>query len=318
MLDLNDMYYFSVIAEQRSFSSAADALGIPKGTLSKRLRALEQALGVRLAQRTTRTFSLTEAGMDHLEHCLRAVQAARGAEQAVKARLSVPVGRVRISCAEDFVRATLAGFVPEFLGQHPKITLELLTSDRNLNPVDGSIDVTLRYHTGPLEDSSFVARQVARIPLVPVVSPGFFSAGIPATPGELDGVAGLPMGRREAASGWQLRASDGRSASVTFNPRLTCSDSQMVRLCALAGLGVASLPLPVCRDDLDAGRLIRLLPEWHMPPGSLSIVLPSRQGMTPAVRATVGFLADAFPRSLNDDRYPDDVMSNKMSDRFAA
>ena len=318
MLDLNDMYYFSVIAEQRSFSGAADVLGVPKGTLSKRFRALEEALGVRLAHRTTRAFSLTEAGMEHLEHCLCVVQAVRGAEQAVNARLSAPVGRVRISCAEDFIRTTLARLVPEFLCQHPKINLELLSSDREPGAAHEGIDVALRYHTGPLEDSSFVARQIARIPLVLAASRSFFSTAVPATPGDLDGVAGLPTGRGDAAGRWQLRASDGRSATVTLKPRLTCNDTQMIRLCALASLGVAALPAPVCRDDLDTGRLIRLLPEWHIAPGSLSILLPSRQGMTPAVRATVAFLADALPQNLNGDGYPDNHYSNVMYERLAA
>lgn len=128
----------------------------------------------------------------------------------------------------------------------------------------------------------------------------------------------LPTGRRDAASRWQLRASDGHAATVTFKPRLTCNDTQMIRLCALAGLGVAALPSPVCRDDLDAGRLIRLLPEWHIAPGSLSIVMPSKQGMTPAVCATVGFLADALPQYLNGNGCPGDHRSNVMYERLAA
>jgi len=226
---------------------------------------------------------------------VRMVRAACSAEEAAQARLSTPVGRVRLGCASGFTRLALEDLLPEFLHQYPKIDLELLTSGRDADLVQEGLDLALRAHSSPLQSSSLIARQIASVQLVLVASPNLFTTSAPATPEELDGVAGLPNGRPDASSTWHLQSTERRSASVAFHPRLSCNDSRTVRVCALAGLGVAALPAPACRDDLAAGRLIRVLPDWHIAPDSLTILLPSRQGTTQAVRAMVDFLAQALP-----------------------
>lgn len=300
MLDLNDLYYFSVVVEKRGFSSAADAIGIPKGTLSKRLSALEQALGLRLANRTTRKFSLTEAGAAFHEHCLRVMNEVRNAEQAAQARLSEPVGRVRLTCATGIVRIALDSLLPSFLAQHPKIDIDVLTSNRYVDLVEEGYDIALRSHTDPLQSSSLIARPVAQTRVVLVASPGFFAHGPPSEPHELEGVPGMQLARRDSASTWLLHASDGRTATVSYHPRMRCNDAPLAKFAAMAGVGVVALPLPMCKSELANTRLVRVLPDWHIPRGTLSLVYPSHRGMTQAMRATVDFLAEALPRHLND------------------
>ncbi|CAB3809787.1 HTH-type transcriptional regulator DmlR [Paraburkholderia ultramafica] len=300
MLDLNDLYYFSVVVEKRGFSAAAESIGVPKGTLSKRLRALEQELGLRLANRTTRKFSLTEAGADFHEHCLRVMNEVRNAEQAAQARLSEPVGRVRITCATGIVRMALDDLLPQFMAAHPKIDIDLLTSNRYVDLVEEGYDLALRSHTEPLQTSSLIARPVAQTRVTLVASPTLFPQGLPQRPEDLDCVAGIQLARRDAGSTWLLHAADGRTATVPYRPRMRCNDAPLARRAAAAGIGVAALPSPLCRADIAQGTLVRILPDWHIPRGTLSLVFPSHRGMSPAMRATVDFLVEALPEYLND------------------
>ena len=300
MIDLNDLYYFSVVVEKRGFSAAAEAIGVPKGTLSKRLRALEQALGLRLANRTTRKFSLTEAGTDFHAHCLRVMNEVRNAEQAAQARLSEPVGRVRVTCATGIVRMALDELLPPFLATHPKIDLDLLTSSRYVDIVEEGYDIALRSHTEPLQSSTLIARPVAQTRVVLVAGPMFFAHGPPTEPYELEGVAGMQLTRRDSGSTWLLHASDGRTATVSYHPRIRCNDAPIAKLAARAGLGVVALPAPMCKAELTDGRLVRVLPDWHIPRGTLSLVFPSQRGMTQAMRALLDYLAEALPAFLND------------------
>ena len=300
MLDLNDLYYFSAVVEKRSFSAAAEVTGVPKGTLSKRMSALEQRLGLRLANRTTRTFSLTEAGEDLHQYCLRVMNEVRGAEEAAKARLSEPVGRVRITCSAEIVRMALDELIPRFLAQYPKIDIVLLTASRYVDLVDEGFDLALRSHVMLLQSSSLIARPIARTHFTLVASPAFFANGAPSTPQELDGVAALQLKGHDCDDLWHVRASDGRSAAVSFRPKLRSNDAQLLCRLAIAGLGVAALPLPLCRDAIAQGQLIRVLPAWHIPQETLSLVYPSQRGMTQALRATVDFFADTLPGYLNE------------------
>ncbi|NUX57790.1 LysR substrate-binding domain-containing protein [Paraburkholderia youngii] len=300
MIDLDDLYYFSVVVEKRGFSAAADAIGIPKGTLSKRLQALERALGLRLANRTTRKFSLTEAGVDFHAHCLRVMNEVRNAEQAAQARLTEPVGRVRITCAAGIVRMALDQVLPPFLVMHPKIDIDLLTSSRYVDIVEEGYDIALRSHTEPLQSSSLIARPVAQTRVVLVASATLFANGPPTEPHELNGVSGMQLARRDTGSTWLLHGSNGRTATVSYHPRIRCNDAPLAKFAAQAGLGVVALPAPMCKAELADGRLVRVLPDWHIPRGTLSIVFSSQRGMTQAMRVTVDYLAEALPALMND------------------
>jgi len=224
----------------------------------------------------------------------------RHAEQAAQARLTAPVGRVRLTCATGIVRMALDDLLPDFLAQHPLIDIDLLTSSRYVDLIEEGYDLALRSHTEPLQSSSLIARPVAQTRVILVASPKLFPQKPPGTPEEIEGVAGLQLARRDAASTWLLHAADGRTATVSYHPRARCNDAPFARRFALAALGVVALPSPICRTDLAEGTLTRVLPDWHIPSGTLSLVFPSQRGMTQAMRATVDFLVDALPNYLND------------------
>ncbi|MHA6205948.1 LysR substrate-binding domain-containing protein [Dyella soli] len=299
MLDLNDLYYFTVLVEKRSFSAAAEATGVPKATLSRRIRLLEQELGLRLANRTTRKFSLTEAGQEFYSHCERVMQEVRAAKQTAQWRVQEPAGRIRMTCAAGVVRMVMADIMPIFLASHPKIDVELVTTSRYVDIIEEGFDIAIRSHTAPLQSSSLIARAVADTRMILVASPRLFPQGLPEDPKDLEGMSGLQLQRRDTVDAWQLSREDGLSACVSFHRRVRCDDAALIHAAVLAGVGVAALPTPLCCADLEAGRLVHVLPRWHVPQGTVSLVLPSKRGTSPAVRAMVDFLAEALPKYLN-------------------
>ncbi|MEX3816080.1 LysR substrate-binding domain-containing protein [Paraburkholderia sp. BR13439] len=300
VMDLNNLYYFAVVVEKLSFTAAAEQIGIPKGTLSKRIRSLEQTLGVRLANRTTRHFSLTEAGAEFHRHCVNVLVQVRAAETAIRERLDAPVGRVRIACTTGLVHMALAELAPKLQALHPGIDLELLASNRYVDLVREGFDFALRNHHGPLRDSSLVARRVADVRTVLVARPGFFPDGLPTDPAQLDGAAGVELTPCGQARTWELYGPGGQRFDVAYRPRVRCNDALMARSSALAGTGVAALPIPLCHADLRDGRLVRVLPDWRLLSATLSVALPSRLGATPAVRTAVDFLMSELPEYLRD------------------
>ena len=295
--DLNDLYYFAALVDKRGFTAAAEATGIPKATLSRRLRALEQTLGVRLAHRTTRRFALTEAGEEFHTHCLRVLEEARAAREGVQARLAKPVGKVRMTCALGIVRMALADLLPAFLKDNPGVDVDLVAISRYVDLIEEGFDLALRSHTQPLVSSSLIARHVAESRMILVANPELFADGLPQSPAQLEGIWGLQLERREAAGVWRLR-NGADEADVSFRPRIRCDDASLLLASATAGLGVASLPSPLCRNDLRSGRLVRILPDWSIPQGTLSLVFPSQGGMTRAVRALADCLAANLPLLL--------------------
>jgi DNA-binding transcriptional LysR family regulator len=299
-MDLNNLYYFAVVVEKQSFSAAAEAVGMPKGTLSKRIRSLEETLGLRLANRTTRRFSLTEAGVEFYSHCLRVLDEVRAAERAIGQPLEMPVGRVRISCTAGLVHMALADLVPKLQSRHPGIELEVMASGRYVDLVSEGFDFALRNHTAPLRDTTLVVRRIAQTSMVLVASPSFFPNGLPSAPAELEGVAAIALTQTETARKWELHGPDDARIAVEYRLRMSCNDALMVRSSVLAGTGVAALPSPLCRTHLAQGHLLRVLPEWNFGSATLSIAQPSRRGVTPAVRTAIDFLASELPDYLCD------------------
>src|SRR5262249_36442300 len=153
------------------------------------------------------------------------------------------------------VRMALDALIPELLVRHPRLDIDVTTTSRYVDLVEEGYDLALRSHTAPLQDSSLVARQLAQTRVLLVASPRVFPQGFPTDPAALEGVPGLQLARAGATNAWHLHADDGRTATVPFRPRLRCNDAPLARHAALAGLGVAALPSPLCRRDLAEGML---------------------------------------------------------------
>jgi DNA-binding transcriptional LysR family regulator len=297
-LPLAGLAAFALVAEHAGFSAAERESGIPKSRLSRQLSALEAQLGVRLLQRSTRRFAVTELGMELLQHC-QAMRAEAEAALLVAARAKAePAGTLRVACPVALAQNQLAPLLPEFLARYPKITLQLAVANRRVDVLAEGFDCALRVRSQPSGEDGLVMRSFGQLSEVLVAAPSAFSQRAPLRhPAELVDVPVLCFGELRERPRWRLRKDNGEEVVAEPTPRLLCHDFPVLRAAALAGLGVALLPQSVVELDLRSGRLVQVLPDWCLPQGLLHVVYPSRRGLLPAVRVFLDFLARALDGS---------------------
>lgn len=294
MLDLNGLASFVRVVDRGSFTAAAKALGVSKSTLSQRISRLEEELGTRLIQRTSRRFAVTEAGRALYRHATAMLIEAEAAETAVRGRVAEPQGVVRFTGP---VHAEgLAALLARFLARHPKVRLVQHATGRFTDLIDEGFDVALRGHDAPLPDSDLIQRPLARTPWHCFAASDYLAAaGAPAQPAELARHACLVVPGRGGETAWLLQHADAGEVLVHLEPRLASDDLRAIKAAALAGLGIAALPAYLCRDEVAAGALARVLPGWTKGDAKLTLLTSSRRGQLPAVRALVDFLVAEYP-----------------------
>ncbi|MBP8237986.1 MAG: LysR family transcriptional regulator [Pseudomonas sp.] len=294
MHDLNDLFYFAKVVEAGGFAAAGRILGIPKSRLSRRIAELENRLGARLLQRTTRKLALTEVGERYLRHCQAMLLEAEQAEETVASLTSEPRGRLRVSAPGGI--ALLTELVVSFLAAYPKVQLELIQTSRRIDLLNEGVDVALRVRSAEDEDPSLITRRLRPAQAFLVAAPALLENAEICTPEDL---AQLPaLGALEADRQIHLRFQhgSGRIQEVMLEARLAIVDFSVRKHAALAGLGFTMLPAALCLDELADGSLIRLLPDWELPAGNLQLVYTHRRGMLPAVRAWIEHLSEAVSR----------------------
>jgi DNA-binding transcriptional LysR family regulator len=294
--DLNDLYFFAAVVEHRGFSAAGRALGVPKSRLSKRVAQLEERLGVRLLQRTTRRFVVTEVGERFYAHCRAVLEEAQAAQDAVDELRAEPRGTVRLSCPVSLAQTVLAYLLPDFLTLYPKMQVRVLSSDRRVDVIGEGYDLAIRVRNKLDTDANLVIRSFGHSRTTLVASPGLLDArGRPANPEDLAKLPALSMREHEGAQLWELIDADGLQVSVEVQARLITGDFAVLLESARRGMGVALLPEFVCAPAITRGELEVVLPQWSVPEGTMHFVYPSRRGMLPGVRALVDFLAERLP-----------------------
>lgn len=294
--DLNDLYFFAAVVEHGGFSAAGRALGMPKSRLSKRVAQLEDRLGVRLLQRTTRRFVVTEIGERFYAHCRALLEEARAAQDAVDELRAEPRGVVRLSCPVSITQTVLAHVLPDFMAQYPRLQVRVLSSNRRVDLLGEGYDLAIRVRSKLDTDANMVVRSFGQSRVLPVASPKLLDAlGRPTHPGELAKFPALSMQEHEGPQTWELIDASGERTNVEVNARLICGDFAVLLEAARRGLGVALLPEFVCAPAVTRGELEVLLPEWSAPEGTMHFIYPSRRGMLPGVRALVDFLAERLP-----------------------
>lgn len=295
MLNLNDLVLFATAVESGGFAAASRRLGVPKSTISKRVAALEDELGVRLIHRTSRSFVLTDTGRDFHEHARAALIETEAAENAVRSRVAEPSGRVRITCAVPTAQEYLAPHLPALARAYPRLQVEVDVSDRFVDLVQEGYDIGVRSHFAPLPDSGLIQRQALAERIVLLAAPAYLAQrGEPRAPQELAGYDGLLTGPANTA--WSLRDEGGASVVVSPRPRMVANEGRVLAAAAVAGLGIAVLPERVCAAETGDGRLVRVLPQWHAGTVTTSLLMPHRRGQLPGVRATVEFLIGCLSR----------------------
>lgn len=295
MPNLNELYYFALAVEHGGFAPAGRAIGEPKSKLSRRIAALETRLGVRLIQRSTRHFRVTEIGQIYYRHCKAMLIEAEAAEQAVAATRAEPCGTVRLSCPITLLHVHVGQMLADFMARYPKVTVHLDATNRMVDVLAEGLDLAIRVRPRPFEDSDLAHRVLSERGQCLVASPELFDAhGEPATPGELEAWPTVARGTPEQHFQWSLTGPDGTTREQTFSPRYITRDMLALQSAALTGIGIAQLPLLMVSDDLAAGRLIQVLPHWQPRPEIIHVVFPSRRGMLPAVRCLIEHLAEAY------------------------
>lgn len=303
MQDLNDLYYFAMVVEHAGFAAAERALGIPKSRLSRRIAQLEIDMGVRLLQRSTRRFAVTEVGQNVYRHAQAMLSEAQSAREAVD-RLSVePRGLIKVSAPVALAQQQLAQLLPDFLIRYPQVRVQMQVSNRRVDLINEGFDVALRVRSQLNDDGSLVMRSFGQVCEFLVASPAYLDAhGRPATPQDLAGHLTLSMSEDESRQRWELHGPDDVTTRVDIQPRLMAHDFPLLLESARRGLGIALLPETVCGEPIRRGQLEPVLLDWSLPQGICHAVFPSRRGLLPSVRVFIDFLAERLPPLLEASR----------------
>jgi DNA-binding transcriptional LysR family regulator len=293
-IDPNDLLIFASVAELGSFSRAAERLGLPKSTVSRRLAALEQRLGERLLLRTTRRQSLTEFGLQLLEHARQVVLEVEAVTALSERRQATPSGRLRVSMPSDFANLLLADTLAAFIALYPAIQLELDLSPRRVDLLGESFDVVLRIGNLP-DDASLAARRLAVFSLGLYASPNYLAEhGEPVDPDDLARHAAIRMLQANGEPApWTLAKGEQRWQGIPPGRASANAPELLIRL-ACAGAGIAAVPDYFAAPDVRRGALRRVLPGWCLPSTTAWAVFPERKLMPVKTRVFIDMLQTAL------------------------
>lgn len=292
MDSLSGLTVFVRVVDAGGFTAAAREMGVSKSAISKQVAGLEERLGARLLNRTTRRLSLTDAGATLYERALRILAEAEEAEAAVSQLSSAPRGLLRINAPVTFGIGHLGPLLPAFMELYPDLSLEVVVNDRMVDLVEEGFDVAVRI--ADLPDSSLIAKRLCCSRRVVVASPDYVARrGAPRHPEDLANHELVMYAYTLRGTEWRLTGPEGRTASIRAdNSRLKANNGDLLRMAVNSGHGVAIMPTFVVGDDLASGRLVRLLPDWQDESGGVYAVWPHARFVPAKVRAFVDFLAE--------------------------
>ena len=287
-----EMRVFAGVVDAGSFVGAADALGMSKAAVSRHVSDLEQRLGVRLMQRTTRKLSLTQEGEVFLARCRDILASIEESEAELSTRAASASGLLKVSVPVSFATKHLAPLWSDFLAAHPRLTLDVHLADRVVDLVDEGFDLAVRI--ARLPDSSLVSRKLAATRLVLCAAPSYLRRrGTPTHPDDLAAHDVIGYSLLSTPGQWLLQGPDG-PVTVKTRPRLWTNNGDTSVAAAVRGAGIDLQPTFLISDELADGRLVQVLPAWQAVELGIYAVYPSRKFVLPKVRALVNFLAASF------------------------
>jgi DNA-binding transcriptional LysR family regulator len=288
-MDLNEIVVFAKVVETRSFTAAAQQLGLPKSTVSRKVSQLEERLAARLLQRTTRKLSLTEIGQAYYERCQRIVADIAAAEQLVGDMQTTPRGLLKVTAPVDLGAFRLGELTARFLAGHADIHIHLDLTDRVVDLVEDGYELAIRF--GPLAESTLMARRLATAAMGLYASPAYLAArGQPAHPDDLgdhDVLSFVPTARLAT---WTLHGPDG-TVELTPSARMTSNNLLAIYEATRAGAGISFIPDFVLKCSM-TNDLVPVLPTWRSPPLEVYGVYPSGKNLAPKVRAYLDYIAE--------------------------
>ena len=303
-LDPNDLLIFARVADGGSFSRAAERLGLPRSTVSRRISLLEERLGERLMVRTTRRLRLTELGERLLEHARRVATEVEDVAALADNRKGAPVGRLRIAIPSDLAVLLLSDALAAFVALHPAVSLELDLSARRVDLLGENVDLAVRIGTPP-EDALLAARRVGVFPIGLYAAPSYLAGrGEPASPDDLARHDGLRLlGRDGEPARWTLLQGETTWQAVPPG-RVAANSPELLLRLARAGAGIAAVPEVLAAPYLRRGELKRVLPSWCLRPHVAWAVFPGRRLMPSKVRAFIDMLVATLPAPPAADAPP--------------
>ncbi|MGV1758648.1 LysR family transcriptional regulator [Rhizobium sp. A22-96] len=288
----SSMSIFVKAVELGSFSAAADALNMSPQLVGKHVRFLEQHLGVRLLNRTTRRQHLTEIGSQFYERSRNILAEVEAAEALAAETRAVPRGKLKVNAPVTFGINALAPKLPKYLGAHPEVSIDLSLSNRLVDLIDEGYDAVFRI--GELADSGLIARRLAPYRLVICAAPSYLrSRGVPLKPNDLQGHDCLIFSHTMLRTHWDFEGPGG-NVSVPISGRLMVDNGEALLQAALAGQGIILQPFELVRSSLEAGTLLPVLPEYSVPTRPLHILHAPDRRITPKLRSFLDFVSAEF------------------------
>lgn len=283
--DLNEMAIFVRVVESGSFTGAAKLLSLPKSTVSRKLTLLEERLGVRLIQRTTRSLRLTDTGTEYFNHCSQILSDIESANDAVTDMQSVPTGTLRLTAPVVFGASVLSELVAKYMKLHPQVTVEMVLSDAQMDLVQEGLDIAFRI--GALEDSSLIGRHLGDISPVMCASPEYLAErGEPQHPEDLLEHDILAYGK----SSWTLFDSKKESYTVQITPKVKVNDlSSLLKLSEL-DMGISLVPAIISMNAIRQGTLKPVMCCWQFEPKPIHALYPSNRHLSAKMRSFVDFI----------------------------
>lgn len=294
---IEEMRALVAVVSAGGFAAGAKQLGVVKSAVSRRIRELEDRLGVRLFDRTTRCVQLTEAGRDFHDRSVELLEKLQEAEEAASSACRELKGCIRIAAPVSFTTRCLIPTIGQFLERHPAVSLSIDTDDRAVDVIRNGFDLAIRI--GHLADSTLVARRLVTIRHVCVASPKLLERlGTPHHPAELSGFPGVVYSNVDNARYWKFSSDDVPCVAS----RLNFSNGDAICKAVIAGLGVAVLPTFIVHEAVRSGELSIILADHMRPPMAMYAVHPSMRNQTVRARALINFLVDAFGGEPSWDR----------------
>lgn len=293
MSKLSELEIFVSVVDHEGFSAAARALDVSKSHVSKQISRLEDRLGARLLNRTTRQVTLTDGGRAFYERCSQILEELEEAETAVSQMQSSPRGTLRVTVPMSFGLGYIAPAIGDFMSQYPELDVDMHMTDRKVDLVEEGYDLAIR--VGKLSDSSLIVRKIAPATGYVCASPAYLEAhGVPQNPEDLVDHDCLLYTYLRTGSTWRLERADGQVASVEVSGRFRANNGTALVAAACRGLGLVLSPEFICADAIRDGSLQRVLEEWTLSTGAIWALYPHRRHLSAKVRLFVDFLIDQF------------------------
>lgn len=297
LTDLDDFYCFALVVEHGGFSAAERATDIPKSKLSRRVYNLEEHLGVRLIQRSSRHFAVTDIGMNIYRHAQVMMNAAQAAHDLVDHLSIQPRGVIKVSLPVSIAQNEIAKILPKFLKTYPEIKVQLIVSNRRVDIINEGIDVALRVRSNLDDDPNLVLRKFENIEQHLFASQAYLNEfGDLKQPEDLSDHQILSMSDEHLDQYIVVHDNKKQQKKIKVNPMVMGSDLMMLAQLARQNCGIVLLPDSIVQDYVQSGELVRVLPDWKAPHGIFHAVYPSRRGLLPAVRVFIDYLVEQLSK----------------------